>query len=495
MMAEDYLLKIESVSKSFPGVKALDNVSFNIRRGAVHALIGENGAGKSTLIKILAGIYKKDSGTITLDGKEVAFKEPVESRDAGISVVHQELKLADPLTVTENIFLGNLIYNKYGLVDWATMKEKAREMIRNLGIDIDVDLLVRSLSVAQQQMVEICKAVNQNAKLLIMDEPSAVLMSREQELMFDVIRRLKKEGITFIYISHRLEEIFNLADDVTVLRDGKVIDTVPVSETDKNRLVTMMVGRELANDYPKEEVEIGDVVLDVKNINRPGVIENISFNLHEGEIIGFAGLVGSGRTEVMRALLGIDKAQVERITYKGKEVKHKSFMDAIRNGFGMIPEDRKNQGLVQILSVLENTSMVSLHKFVHSGMINHKEMRQATEQYVKEVGVKTPSMETEVQYLSGGNQQKVVVAKWLMEQCSVYILDEPTRGIDIGAKNEIYKLITELVKQKNSVIMVSSEMPELLGMCDRIYVMHEGHLVGELNRDEATQEAIMSLCI
>jgi len=493
-MNDDIILSLNKVTKSFPGVKALDAVSFAVKKGSIHALVGENGAGKSTLIKILAGIYQLDGGSVTFDGQDVFFKTPYESQQAGISVVHQELKLSETLSVAENIFLCNLLYTPLGLVDWPGMKRKAREMIGALGIDIGVDDIVSELTVAKKQMVEICKAVNHDCKLLIMDEPSATLTEKEQLLMFDTIKKLHRDGMTIIYISHRLEEIFNLASAVTVLRDGKMIDTLPLSEVDKNRLISLMVGRELANEYPKEEVPIGEVFLEVKSLTRKGVIEDINFYVRKGEIVGFAGLVGSGRTEVMRALLGIDKTDSGEILLNGKTIQNKSFQKAIKNGFGMIPEDRKQQGLVQITSVKINASMVSLRRFLRLGIIDVKKEDEEVHKYTRQVNVIAPSLDTEVQYLSGGNQQKVVIAKWLMEKSDIYILDEPTRGIDVGAKTEIYKLISELIRGGNAVIMVSSEMPEILGMSDRIYVMHEGKLVGELARGEATQEKIMALC-
>ena len=493
-MEKEILLSVRGLTKSFPGVKALDAVSFDVKRGSIHALVGENGAGKSTLIKILAGIYHLVEGTLTLDGKDVNFATPIDASMAGISVVHQELKLSEPLTVAENIFLGNLLYNKLGLVDWRRMRSHAREMIHSLGIDIGPDEIVGSLSVAKKQMVEICKAINRDARLLIMDEPSATLTEREQNMMFSAIKKLNDAGMTIIYISHRLDEIFNLCDTVTVLRDGRMIDTLPVADVDRVRLISMMVGRDLINEYPKEEVPIGDVCLEVKGLTRKGVIEDISFYARQGEIVGFSGLVGSGRTEVMRAMLGVDKIDQGQIILNGKQIQNKTFIDAINKGFGLVPEDRRGQGLVQIATIKVNASMVSLWRFLRFGFINGRRERSEVTKYTNQVNLVAPSLDTEIQYLSGGNQQKVVIAKWLMEQSKIYVLDEPTRGVDVGAKTEIYKLITALIKNGNTVIIVSSEMPEILGMCDRIYVMHEGRLAGELSREEATQEKIMALC-
>ena len=494
-MSKDTILTIDHVSKSFPGVKALDDISFSVERGTIHALVGENGAGKSTLIKILAGIYKHDGGKIVLDGKTLNFKTPYEAQIAGISVVHQELKLSETLTVTENIFLGNLLYTKAKLVDWNAMRKRAKQMIADIGMDIDVDEPVNTLAVARKQIVEICKAITFKCKLLIMDEPSATLTEKEQKIMFEIIKRLNSEGMTIIYISHRLEEIFDIADFVTVLRDGKHVDTVPVSTVNKEKLIEMMVGRELANEYPKEVVPIGDVIFEVKGLNRKGVLSDINFTVCKGEVLGIAGLVGAGRTELARAVLGIDKIDSGEILYNGKPLKHKDFGGAIKNNLGLVPEDRKTQGVVQALSVKENICLVSMDKILKVGIIDTKLEERFAQEYAQKLNVITPSIDTEVQYLSGGNQQKVVVAKWMLRDSEVIFLDEPTRGIDVGAKVEIYKLINALNKSGKTVIMISSELPEVIGMCDRIVVMHEGKITGEIDRKEATQEKIMSLCV
>ena len=490
----DVILKVDHVSKSFPGVKALDDVSFDIKRGTVHALVGENGAGKSTLIKILAGIYSAEAGKVILNGKEQAFKTPHEAQVAGISVVHQEFKLSEPLTVTENIFLGHLIY-KNRLVDWKAMRQKAQQMMESLEIDIDVDEIVSNLTVAKKQIVEICKAININASLLIMDEPSATLTIKEQDIMFKIIRRLNKDGMTIIYISHRLEEVFDLASRVTVLRDGKHVDTLPVEEVDRKKLISLMVGRELVNEYPKVKVEPGATLLEVNGLTRQGVIEDISFSVRAGEILGIAGLVGSGRTETARAVLGIDKKDAGEVVLKGRQMKFSRFKDAIDSGLGLVPEDRKEQGLVQILSVKENICMVSMKDILVNGVVNTRLEDKYGEEYVSKLRIATPTLETQAQYLSGGNQQKVVIAKWLMQNSDVIFMDEPTRGVDVGAKTEIYNLMNEMIEQGKAVVMISSELPEILGMSDRIMIMHEGKMVGELTREEATQEKIMSLCV
>lgn len=488
------ILVLDGISKSFPGVKALDKVSFKVSKGTVHALVGENGAGKSTLINILAGIHRPDEGTLIFDDEEVSFKAPYESQCKGISVVHQEMRLSETLSVAENIFLGNLMY-KGIIVDWKGMRKKAQELLQELGVDLDVDLPVERLSIAQKQMVEICKALNRESRFLIMDEPSATLTEKEQKSMFDVVRRLRTQGVTVIYISHRLDEIFDLADQVTILRDGQHINTLPVADVDKYELISMMVGRELVNEYPKEKFEVGETVLEVKNLNREGVLKNINFTLRRGELLGIAGLVGSGRTELLRAVLGIDKIDSGEIILKGRQIKIKNLREAIKYGFGLVPESRKSQGVVGLLSVAKNICLSSIEKLVKFISISPTLENKFSEEYIEKLGISTPSVDTEVQYLSGGNQQKVVIAKWLLKDSEIIFLDEPTRGIDVGSKSEIYLLINELLSHGKVVVMVSSELPEVLGMSDRILVMHEGEIKGELTSEEATQEKILGLCV
>ena len=494
-MNNDYILKLEQVSKSFPGVKALDTVDFAVKRGTVHALVGENGAGKSTLIKILAGIYQMSSGRMFFDAKPVVFRAPHDSQLAGISVVHQELKLSEPLSVTENIFLGNLIYKNKYFVDWLAMKEKAAKILKTLKGDIAVDQPVSNLPVAKKQIVEIAKAINQNCKVLVMDEPSAVLTEPEQKNVFEIVKQLRSKGITIIYISHRLEEIFELADEVTVLRDGKKITTLPIAEVDRTSLVTLMVGRELKNEYPVRNCIKGETVLEVKNLNRAGILHNINFTAKRGELLAFAGLVGSGRTEIARAILGIDSIDSGEIKIRGKIVRNKNFREAIKNGFGLIPEDRKSQGLVLSASISDNVCMANIDKILRRGIIQSELEDKYCDEYIKRLRIATPSRRNEVQYLSGGNQQKVVIAKWLMRDSEIIFFDEPTRGVDVGAKVEIYNLINTLVAEGKIVIMISSELPEILGMSDRILVIHDGEIVGELTKGEATQEQILSLCV
>ena len=486
------ILTLKNITKEFPGVKALDDVTINIERGTIHGLVGENGAGKSTLIKVLAGIYQPNKGEIILDGKPCRFNSPIEARRAGISVVHQEIKLAEPLSVAENMFLGN-VQLKNGLVDWKGMRRRAREIVEDLGMDIDINAQVSSLTVAKKQIVEIMHAINNNSRILIMDEPSAVLTDRELEVMFRIVKQLRDEGITIIYISHRLDEIFGLCSNVSVLRDGCHIDTIPVASVDRQGLINMMVGREMGQEYPKEVGNVGGTILEVKNLSR-GILQDISFEVKSGEVFGISGLVGAGRTELARAILGIDKPESGEVYVRGKKVHYRTFADAIRDGLGLIPEDRKLQGLVQIMSVKRNTTLVNMKRVLRAGVISSSLEEKLSKEYADKLHVVTPSMETEVQYLSGGNQQKVVIAKWLFQNSEILFLDEPTRGIDVGAKAEIYRLINRMAKEGKTIIMISSEMPELLGMCDRIMVMHEGHKMGELNAAEATQEKIMALC-
>lgn len=491
-MDNNYILTLKNITKEFPGVKALDDVTINIERGTIHGLVGENGAGKSTLIKVLAGIYQPNKGEIILDGKPCRFNSPIEARRAGISVVHQEIKLAEPLSVAENMFLGN-IQLKNGLVDWKGMRRRAREIVEDLGMDIDINAQVSSLTVAKKQIVEIMHAINNNSRILIMDEPSAVLTDRELEVMFRIVKQLRDEGITIIYISHRLDEIFGLCSNVSVLRDGCHIDTIPVASVDRQGLINMMVGREMGQEYPKEVGNVGGTILEVKNLSR-GILQDISFEVKSGEVFGISGLVGAGRTELARAILGIDKPESGEVYVRGKKVHYRTFADAIRDGLGLIPEDRKLQGLVQIMSVKRNTTLVNMKRVLRAGVISSSLEEKLSKEYADKLHVVTPSMETKVQYLSGGNQQKVVIAKWLFQNSEILFLDEPTRGIDVGAKAEIYRLINRMAKEGKTIIMISSEMPELLGMCDRIMVMHEGHKMGELNAAEATQAKIMALC-
>lgn len=492
------ILKIEHLTKNFPGVKALDDVSFDINEGEVHALVGENGAGKSTLIKTLAGVNSLESGTIILNGESVRFEKPMDAIEHGISVVHQEIKLVSTLSVAENIFIGRPPMGKSGLFDRNRLNKDARALLDSIGASIiDEKETVHRLSIAQQQMVEICKALSYNSRIIIMDEPSATLTDKELSFLFDTIKLLKSKGITVIYISHRLEEIFEIGDRVTVLRDGKHISTNNVSEINKQKLIAMMVGRELENEYPKEVVPIGEVKLEVKKLTRPGVLKDISFQLHKGEILGFAGLVGAGRTELARTIFGADhpKTLYGDILIDGKKVVIKDVEDAIANKMALIPEDRKSQGLVLSMDVKKNISMADIARIMSGAFLNTQKEADLAKEYIKLLRIATPDENRIVKNLSGGNQQKVVIAKWLAANSEILILDEPTRGVDVGAKAEIYKLLNEFVRAGKAVIMISSEMPELIGMCDRIIVFRDGRITGEFNRENATQERILEAAI
>lgn len=495
MQENDYILDIKDISKEFPGVQALNQVSFSVRRGNVHALVGENGAGKSTLIKILTGIYKPDSGKLYLNNKEVAPGSPLEAQKLGLSVVHQEIKLVETLSVAENIFMGRPFTNKYGIVDWKKTREEAGKLLEGLHITLDPNEEVSRLSLAQKQIVEICKALSYHSKLIIMDEPSATLTEKELESLFGIIGRLKEAGITVIYISHRMEEIFSIADMVTVLRDGCHIRTVPVKEVNRQQLITLMVGREIGSEYPKMDVPIGDVAIEIKNLTRKGYLEDISIYAKHGEIVGLAGLVGAGRTEIARAVFAADRKSGGEIYLDGKKVYLKNIRDAIKHKIALIPEDRKTQGLILGMSIRKNTSIVNLDLVSKHGILSKKKDIELAEKLIDKLHISTTSPIKIVRDLSGGNQQKVVLAKWLAVDSEVIFMDEPTRGIDVGAKAEIYKLMGELALQGKAVIVISSDMPELIGVCDRIYVVREGRISGELAREAFSQEAILDLAV
>jgi len=491
-MSENILLDLKGISKSFPGVKALEDVSFQVRKGDIHALVGENGAGKSTLIKILSGVYSADSGKVFFNGNVVNVKSPLEAQMLGMSVVHQEIKLVETLSVAENIFLGRpRVSGKLSLVNWKKMHAEAKELLKSVNAKLNVNVIVKKLSVAQKQLVEICKALSFNSELIIMDEPSATLTEKELDLLFDILKMLKQKGVTIIYISHRMEEIFKLADRVTVLRDGRHINTLDVKDVNRKTLISMMVGRELENEYPKEIIPIGEPLLEVKNISRGKVLNDISLTLHKGEILGIAGLVGAGRTELARAIFGADKKSGGQLFIRGQEVKINNVVSAIKHKIGLVPEDRKLQGLILGMSVKHNVSLAGIGRVMKMRLINSKMERSMAKEFVKMLRIITPTEEREVKSLSGGNQQKVVLAKWLAVNSDILIFDEPTRGIDVGAKAEIYRLLCSLVAEGKGVIMISSEMPEIIGMCDRILVMHDGKITGEVARSEATQELIL----
>ena len=487
-------LQMKSITKTYPGVRALDNVDFDVTRGEVHALVGENGAGKSTLMKILAGAEPMDSGEILIDGKPVHITSPQRAMEFGISIIYQEFNLVPYLNAAENIFLGREPRGVLpGFVNFPVMYREAQKVTENLGVRLNVRLPVNRLSVAQQQMVEIAKATSRSATIIAMDEPSATLTEHELQSLFELIRSLKQQGVSIVYISHRLEEIFQIADRVTVLRDGRLVETKPVSETDRDDIIRMMVGRELKEKIPKQAAEIGQPALTVNDLTRRGVLEDINFTVSQGEVLGIAGLVGAGRTELARAIFGADPFDAGEIRLNGRPVDIRSPRDAIRMGIGLVTEDRKALGLILGMVVRENISLANLDELTRLGFVNRSEEKRVASRFIEDLMIKTPSVEQQVQNLSGGNQQKVVLAKWLFTQSKVLIFDEPTRGIDVGSKVEIYQLMNRLAANGVAIIMISSELPEILGMSDRILVMHEGRIAGELSREEATQEKIMWL--
>jgi len=488
------LVEMRGISKYYPGVVALDNVDFSLARGEVHALVGENGAGKSTLMKILAGAESKSRGEILLDGEPVTIDSPHRAMDLGISIIYQEFNLVPHLSAAENIFLGREPTRLFpGWVDFGKVYGESRRLMDSLGMRLDVRAEVRSLSVAQQQMVEIAKATSRQSRLIVMDEPSATLTDHELTNLFSLIRSLRERGVSVIYISHRLEEIFAIADRVTVFRDGRHIATRPIGELDRDEIIRMMVGRELKESIPKQPAEPGEVVLEARGLTRAGAFRDVSFSVRRGEVVGLGGLVGAGRTEVARAIFGADPLDAGEIRLEGRPVRVHSPRDAISLGIGLVPEDRKLLGLVLGMAVRENVTLANLAAVAPGGFINPARERAIAEKYIHDLMIRTPSGEQTVRNLSGGNQQKVVLAKWLFTDSKFLIFDEPTRGIDVGSKVEIYQLMNALTAQGVAILMISSELPELLGMSDRILVMHEGRLAGELPRAEATQERVMHL--
>ncbi len=496
-MNTDNIIELKNVCKEFPGVKALDDVSFNVERGVIHALLGENGAGKSTLIKIISGVNSIDSGEIYYDGQLLKSRSPSNSIDLGISTVHQELKMVETLSVAENIFMGHPLMKRSPIGKMISRKEmhqKAQALIDSMGVAINADDVLGDLSVAKKQIVEICKALNRNAKLIIMDEPSATLTEAEIEVMFNVIRKLKEDKLTVIYISHRLEEIFELADRLTVLRDGKSIITSDVSDFNRDKLIHYMVGREITNIYPKKSEVKNEKLLEVKGLNTEGVLSDINFSLYRGEILGITGLVGSGRSEVLRSIFGADKFDSGEILVNGKPISKRrrhNILNAITCGVGLVPEERKVEGIVPEFSVSKNITLVGIKKIIRRTFLNSKLEADAAESYIKMLRISTPGRQALIKNLSGGNQQKAVLAKWLFVDSDILVFDEPTRGIDVGAKQEIYKILVDLANQGKAILMVSSEMPEVMGVCNKILVMHDGRITGEFGGDEVSQEEIM----
>lgn len=490
---DEIIVAMKNICKSFPGVKALDNVDFELRSGEVLALLGENGAGKSTLMKVLSGVYTRDTGSLRIFGKEYGDLTPKYAQEVGVAIIHQELNMCKHLTVMENMFLGREKRGRLAL-DNSYMQREARRILDDLKIDISPDQIVGELPVSKQQMVEIAKALSVNAKILIMDEPTSSLTAGEIEDLFRIIRKLKSEGRGIVYISHRLEELQHIVDRVTIMRDGQYITTKDFKDMTMDQIITYMVGREIKEKFPKVECERGKKIFEVKNLNAGRMVRNINFAAYEGEIVGFAGLMGAGRTETTRAIFGVDPKESGEIYVDGKEVKINCPMDAIKNGVVLAPEDRKKDGLCTKLSIRHNLALSNLDIICNSlGVINSKAEKELCDKAVENLKIKTPNVEIDSGNLSGGNQQKVVVGKWLARNSRVVIFDEPTRGIDVGAKVEIYHLMNDLKKKGISVVFVSSEMPEIMGIADRIIVMCDGRITGELKAEEATQNEILTL--
>lgn len=491
------LLKLSRINKHFPGVHALKDAQFDVRRGEVHALLGENGAGKSTLIKIVSGVYPPDTGEMTLDGQNVHFTNPREAQQAGIATIYQELGLYPELSVAENIFMGHAPTKNRGFfrtIDWHRMESRAEDLLAELNIhDLDVQAKVGRLNVGNRQRVEIAKALSLNARILIMDEPTAALSENDVEQLFSIVRRLRQRGLSIIYISHRLHEVFELADRVTVLRDGEYIGAQAVKDTTESRLISMMVGRVIDKLFPKQNAKIGEVVLEVRHLNRPPLTRDISFKVHAGEIVGLAGLVGSGRSETAQVIFGVLPAESGEIVLDGEPVEIQRPSQAVQYGIGYVPEDRGHQGLVREMTLRENTSMAVLESVSNKTFIHRAKERLLAKRSIDQLGIRTTGPEQIANKLSGGNQQKVVVSKWLASNPRLLIMDEPTRGVDVGAKSEIHRLMSQLAAEEGlAILMISSELPEILGMSDRVLVMREGQLVAEFTRKEATQELIVT---
>ena len=492
----EYLLEMKGITKSFPGVKALQDVDYQLKAGEIHALLGENGAGKSTLIKVLGGIYHPDTGKIYIDGKEAVITDVNTARDNGISIIHQELVLVPRMTVAENIFLGREPMGRLG-VDKVKMTADAQKMLDNFNVGISADMQIADLTIAKQQMVEIVKAISFNCRILVMDEPTSSIADKEVQALFGIMRDLTKRGVGIIYISHKMSEIFEICDRVTVLRDGMYIDTCVVSQTSRDQLVSLMVGRELDQYYVRDHVDSDEVVLRCEHISDGkklhSRVKDVSFELRKGEILGFSGLVGAGRSETMQCIFGLTKGSKGEVELEGKKVTIRSAVDAMNYGIAMVPEDRKLEGLYHVQSVRFNSTIEVLQEFINHLYVNTAREAEITQEYIDKMHTKTPSQEQTVTNLSGGNQQKVMIGRWMATHPRVLILDEPTRGVDVGAKAEIYEIMNELTKQGVSIIMISSELPEIINMSDRVYVMYEGRITGCINREDISQESIMHL--
>ncbi|PLR76727.1 D-xylose ABC transporter ATP-binding protein [Bacillus sp. V3-13] len=485
------LLEMTGVNKRFPGVYALKGVDFELKSGEVHALLGENGAGKSTLMKILGGIYSIDEGKIFIEGNEVQINGVKDAQKYGISLIHQEIVLVPYLSIAENIYLGREPLTKTGFIDKSTMFENAQKFLNDFDLQLSARTPIKKLTVAQQQMIEIIKAVSFNSKIIVMDEPTSSLTEKEVDFLFKTIRNLKEQGVGIVYISHRMNELFEITDRITVMRDGTYIGTVYTKDTKNEKLISMMVGRELTNYYVRDFSSTGECVLKVSNLTKKGVLENANFELMKGEILGFSGLVGAGRSELMKCIFGLDSFERGEIFVNGEKATIKNPNDAIRNGIAYVTENRKEEGLFLIQSVQYNITIRILHEFIKLFKVNSKYENKETNNYIKELSIKTPSPDQEVKNLSGGNQQKVLISRWLATKPRVLILDEPTRGVDVGAKAEIYSIMNRLVNEGVSIIMISSELPEVINMSDRVAVMYKGKIQTILNKDKFSQETIM----
>lgn len=493
-MEKTPIVELKHIYKEFPGVKVLQDISISFYPGKVHILLGENGAGKSTIIKIISGVYHADKGDVLVHGDKANFANIKQSQKHGISVIHQELSVIEDLTVYENIFLGREIQKKGGLLNRSKMIKEAKSLMDTIGININPKAYIRDLNNGEKQMVEIARAVSQNSEMVIMDEPTSSLSDYEVKALFKVINKLRSDNVAIIYISHRLKEILEIGDMLTVLRDGILVDTVPVSEITEKQMVSMMVGREMKQYYYKAHcLDMSEVVLEVSHLTKKGQFEDISFQLYKGEILGIAGLIGAGRTEVIRTVFGAEKPDNGECKLFGKPYLARTPRDVIRLGVGLIPEDRRQQGLLLDKSVKENTSLAAVKKKSHKGFIDFKWEKNASKDYIKKMSIKTPSENAIIKNLSGGNQQKVVIAKWLLAESKILIMDEPTRGIDVNAKSEIYALMKSFVENGGSIIMISSELPEILGVANRIMVMREGRVTGFVDEKDAAEELIMSL--
>ncbi len=490
-MESNIKLRASQIEKSFPGVRALDRIDFAVRKGTVHALCGENGAGKSTLMKIINGIYKPDGGQLYIDEKPVRIQNPIQARSYGIAMISQELNYIPEISIQENLFLGRLPRTKLGKVDWKLIRAQTLKFLKEENLPYDPEQKLKTLTISDIQMLEIMKAISCKADIIVMDEPTSAITQKEVNILFQKIEQLKARGVSIIYISHKMEEVFKIADDITILRDGTVVESRPAKDFDMDTIISLMVGRKIDNVYPKETVEVGETLLEVENLCSTDIFKDISFHVKRGEILGFAGLMGAGRTEVMRSVFGLDPISSGNIKVNGKLLKLKNAKSSIENGIAMMSEDRRRYGIIPIRSVMENASIASLEKVIYRGWAHTKKERSIVKDYFDKMSVKTPTLETAIQALSGGNQQKVLLAKWMLQDPNVLILDEPTRGIDVGAKFEIYKLMTDLAKSGKGIIMVSSELPELIGMCDRIYVMNKGKITGELQKSDFSQEKIL----